>query len=219
MGYTTEFTGAFRISRKDADPALAEFLSSCRDHAGNIPIFADWLEENGFPEAGEVRRAKTCEEVYRLFHGLKKEHHAYLTKFSDTERMQRDPSIAETLGDAERAAVGLPIGPEGAFFVGATGYKGQDEDASVVDASSPPTGQPGLWCDWAPNEDGTAIQWNGAEKFYYYLEWIQYLIDHFLGPWGYLLNGEVNWQGEEESDRGVITITDNLVTWGEVPWW
>ena len=40
--------------------------------------------------------------------------------------------------------------------------------------------QPGLWCQWVPNASGTAIVWDEGEKFYYYIEWIKYLIEHFL---------------------------------------
>jgi hypothetical protein len=54
--------------------------------------------------------------------------------------------------------------------------------------------------------------WNGAEKFYYYVKWLEYLIEHFLAPWGYVLNGTVTWQGEEGEDQGTITLADNDVT-------
>jgi hypothetical protein len=70
---------------------------------------------------------------------------------------------------------------------------------------------PGYYCQWIPTNDGTAIEFDGNEKFYYYEEWIVYLIKTFLAPWGYLLNGQVMWQGEEVGDVGVITIKNNSV--------
>lgn len=70
---------------------------------------------------------------------------------------------------------------------------------------------PGIWCDWVPSEDGTAIVPGEAENFYGYVPWIEYLIEHFLGPWGYVLNGRVHWDGEQTGDSGVIRITDNRV--------
>ena len=70
---------------------------------------------------------------------------------------------------------------------------------------------PGLWCQWRPNESGTTIEWDGGEKFYEYVAWIEYLITHFLGPWGYKLEGEVYWDGEESGDQGLIEIRDNVV--------
>jgi hypothetical protein len=120
-------------------------------------------------------------------------------------------SVAEELPDPIRTAVGLPLGPEAAYFVGGQGYAGQERDASVVDSNNPPKGQPGLWCDWTPSEDCTAIVWDGGEKFYYYGEWLKYLIDHFLGPWGYVVNGEMTWQGEDEEDVGTIYVVNNAV--------
>lgn len=70
---------------------------------------------------------------------------------------------------------------------------------------------PSYYCQWMPNSDGTAIEWNGGEKFYNYVEWIQYLIEHFLAPWGYVLNGTVEWDGEDRGDLGKIEITNNTV--------
>lgn len=71
--------------------------------------------------------------------------------------------------------------------------------------------QPGLWCHWIISEDGTKLKWNEAEKFYYYIEWLKYLINHFFEPWGIKLNGEIEWQGEDPDDFGKIIVTDNIV--------
>lgn len=73
-------------------------------------------------------------------------------------------------------------------------------------------GFPGFWCQWVPNSEGTAIEWDGGEKFYNYVEWIEYLIQHFFEPWGVKLNGEVEWSGEESDDLGLISVKDNVVT-------
>ena len=139
---------------------------------------------------------------------------AYLTKFSETRRIKRDPRIAENLYDPIRAAVGLPVGPDGGYYTGAEGFHGQNTDASIINGNGPPDGQPGLWCQWIPSADGKEIAWDGGEKFYEYEEWIRYLIDYFLRPWGHVLNGDVEWQGENSDDRGVIRITDNGVEFG-----
>lgn len=76
---------------------------------------------------------------------------------------------------------------------------------------SGPKPWPGIWCDWVPSKDGSAIKWNDSEKFYSYIEWIEYLIRHFLAPRGYRLNGTVTWQGESVGDVGQIRITENQV--------
>jgi hypothetical protein len=70
--------------------------------------------------------------------------------------------------------------------------------------------QPGLWCQWQL-DDETTLAWDGGEKFYNYIEWLQYLIVHFFEPWGIKLNGECYWQGEDNSDMGKIEIIDNVI--------
>lgn len=136
---------------------------------------------------------------------------SYLKKFAETRRMKRNPELAARLPDPAREAIGLPIGNEGGYFVGGTGECGQDEDASVADYNSPPSDQPSQWCQWEPSEDGARIEWNGAEKFYRYVEWLQYIIQHFLIPWDCVLNGEVEWEGEDPADVGVIRVSNNRI--------
>ena len=143
---------------------------------------------------------------------LKTEHAAFLRKFSDTRRMRRDAEQAALLPDPIRTISGLPIGTEGANFVGGTGECGQGTDPSILDYNRPPAGQPGLHCDWTPNDDGTAIEWNQAEKFYNYVEWLEYLLDQYLKPWGYQLTGTVCWCGEDRDDLGQIeALGDKIV--------
>lgn len=95
-------------------------------------------------------------------------------------------------------------GPEGQFYVG------DDEYLNVSENSTPPNDQPGLYCQWVT--DGLTLHWDGNEKFYYYVEWLKYLIENFFIPWEVILNGEVTWEGEESSDIGKIVVTDNVVT-------
>lgn len=71
---------------------------------------------------------------------------------------------------------------------------------------------PSHYCQWVPNADGAGLQWDGGEKFYDYTEWLRYIVEQFLKPWGYILNGEVKWQGEQGSDFGMLVVRDNVVT-------
>lgn len=151
---------------------------------------------------------------------LTPEHKAYLEAFAGTRRMKRNAKKTSKMKDPLREKVGLPIGPEGAYFVGATlledgdwqNGSGQARTPDITDYNCAPEGQPGLWCQWVPNEDGTAIIWDEGEKFYSYVSWIKYLIKNFLEPWGYILNGDVEWVGEDPDDRGRIEIKDNEVS-------
>ena len=140
---------------------------------------------------------------------LSPEHEEYLHAFSASRRMGRDADKTVQRDDPVRERAKLGGGPGGGYFVTASGYSGQDRGADVLDRYSPPAGQPGLWCQWEPSEDGLAIVWNDGEKFYSYTEWLEYLIAHFLKPWGYTLNGAVEWAGEERDDRGRILVEDN----------
>lgn len=151
---------------------------------------------------------------FNLDRPLAPEHKAYLEAFAGTRRMGRDVTLVAKLPDPLREAVDLPAGPQGAYYVGSSsdGQFGQGKDESIVDFNHAPSSQPGLWCQWVPSSDGTAIEWDGGEKFYSYVEWLEYLVENFLGKWGYKLNGTVTWEGEDRSDKGKIIVKDNVIT-------
>jgi hypothetical protein len=134
---------------------------------------------------------------FNLNKELSDELDSYLTRFSETRRMARN----------------LPeeYGVEGEFYVDGGGFCGQDHEPSVIDHNTPPSTQPGLWCQWVPTQDKMGIEWDGGEKFYDYTKWLKYIIDNFLEPKGYVLNGQVVWSGEEVTDVGVLEIKDNKV--------
>jgi hypothetical protein len=67
------------------------------------------------------------------------------------------------------------------------------------------------YCQWVPSLDGKFLQWDQNEKFYSYVEWLEYLIKEFFIPKGYKLNGTVTWSGEETGDLGKIIVKDNVV--------
>lgn len=151
--------------------------------------------------------------TFKLNKPLAENHKAYLQQFANMRHMRRDPKIAASISDPIRLAVDLPIGNECEFFVAGAGYAGQEKDPSIIDYNTQASTQPGLWCKWEPNEDGTEIRWNGAEKFYDYVEWLQYLVTNFLTPWGYSITEEsrVKYKGEDENDVGAIFVADNVV--------
>lgn len=140
------------------------------------------------------------------------EHVAYLRKFAETRRMRRNAAFTAQRPDPIRKAVGLPVGVDGGYFVGGGGFAGQERSSDVTEYNGSPQGQPGLWCKWAVSEDGKAIEWDGAEKFYYYADWLDYIIGHFIEPWGYKLTGEVHWQGEDRDDNGTLLVIENKLT-------
>lgn len=152
---------------------------------------------------------------FKLDRPLAPAQRAYLKQFAETRRMKRDPEIAVKLPDPLRLAAKLPIGPEACYYVGPIARDdahrfGQFRDASILEYSTPPIGQPSLWCQWVP-WGPTGIAWSRLEKFYNYDTWLKYLIKHFLQPWGYTLNGSVQWQGEDPDDRGTLVVVNNAV--------
>jgi hypothetical protein len=183
MGYSTDFVGQFDCYRAENNQIRA-FLTAVRDgDMAAVAALVDWLSEHEDPRGERigsmvVKNTLVLPSFWQLF-GLKTEHAAYLKQFSRTRRMRRDPKQLKQLPDPLREAVGLPLGQEGAYFVAGVDNWPRDRDASVLDYNQPPKGQPGLWCKWAPNELGTAIVWNRAEKFYDYVKWLKYLIKHF----------------------------------------
>lgn len=143
---------------------------------------------------------------------LSKAHAEYLRQFSESRRMTRNADLVREMDDPYRFAANLPVGPEGGYFVNDQTDLIRGKDASILNGNHPPEGQPGLWCQWIPNNEGTCIRWDGGEKFYDYVKWLEYIVEHFLKRWGYTLNGKVEWQGEDTEDQGVIRVEDNVVT-------
>lgn len=81
-----------------------------------------------------------------------------------------------------------------------------------------------MWVQWIPTEGGTALEWDGGEKFYSSAEWMEYIIDQFLKPnciakgdlpflqANHVCNGAIKAQGEDMDDRWKLIVTDNVVS-------
>jgi hypothetical protein len=135
----------------------------------------------------------------------------YIQTFSRTRRMARDVKELRRLYNGEYGLNGN-YGKEGEYFCKNDGDHGQTQDASIITYNHEPSTQPSLWCQWTVSDDGARLEWDGGEKFYSYVEWLEYMIANFFRPWGCLLNGEIKWQGEDSEDVGKIIVADNIVT-------
>ncbi len=80
----------------------------------------------------------------------------------------------------------------------------------IEDDNNPPESQPSLWCQWIINNKNELV-WNGAEKFYEYDNWLEYLIENFFQPEGLILSGRCMYIGERGDDWGYICIDNNKV--------
>lgn len=135
----------------------------------------------------------------------------FINNFASIRHMERDTEkIKEVFPDWEEKCYKGDLGTDGAYFIGEKAWSLQREDESIMDYNNPPKGVPGLWCQWVIGSDDE-LRWDGNEKFYMYIDWLQYLIDNFFDPEGYFLNGEMEFQGEDEDDFGTIIVVDNNV--------
>lgn len=219
MGYSTDFSGSFQLSRpttaeeKAYLDKLADTRRMQRDVAKLMKIYKG---KGGLP----LFQTKLTKEQKELVKQLEKSG----VKVTATEIV--DNRTAEEI-----------YGFKGEYFVGADGFRGQDSDDSIIDynaasgevayadykgdwdkreealakLNADKIKQPGLWLQWVLNDSGTELEWNGGEKFYNYIEWLKYLVVHFFEPWGIKLNGEVEWSGEDRSDVGKIVVKDNVI--------
>lgn len=64
---------------------------------------------------------------------------------------------------------------------------------------------------WVLTKDLRHIAWDGNEKFYGYVEWLQYIIDKVLLPNNLFLSGSVAYAGEDAKDNGILTIEADKV--------
>ncbi len=71
---------------------------------------------------------------------------------------------------------------------------------------------PGYWCNWVPNKKGTALRWNGSEKFYHSAAWLQYLITEFLKPAGHRVSGNVTATGQDGAVSTIVATGHDVHT-------
>jgi hypothetical protein len=191
MGYSTDFDGSFKLSR----PATAEEMSYINRIASTRRMQRDvtklmelYKGQHGNPFAKDKTNA---DEVY----GFRGE---YFAKDDGDMGQSNDGSVI----DHNAASGEIPWKD----YDGDWAKREELQNAINADIIK----QPGLWCQWQL-DDETTLSWDGSEKFYNYIEWLQYLIVHFFEPWGIKLNGECFWQGEDNSDMGKIEIIDNVI--------
>lgn len=191
MGYSTDFFGSFKLSR----PATAEEREYVNRIADTRRMQRDvnklmelYKGEHGNPFAKDKTNA---DEVY----GFKGE---YFAKDDGNMGQSSDKSIIDFNSASGEIAWNDYNGD----------WAKRDEMKKAINADK--IKQPGLWCQWRL-DDETTLSWDGSEKFYNYIEWLQYLIVHFFEPWGIKVSGEVTWQGEDSNDMGKIIVTDNVI--------
>ncbi len=146
----------------------------------------------------------------------------YINCFSKTRHVKRDVEAVKSIfPDYEERSWKGVLGDSAEFFLQPCDeviYKKDDrldmagfyKRNGIIDDNKPPLTQPGLWCHWIINSRGELV-WNGAEKFYCYVEWLEYLIVNFFAPEGLMLSGRCFYSGEKMDDWGYIVVDNNHV--------
>lgn len=150
---------------------------------------------------------------FELNKELEPELREYINRFSYVRHMKRDnEKIKEIFPEWKKLCYKGELGIEGEYFVMNSECFGQENTKDILDYNQQPRTQPGLWCQWIiPEDDYATIVWDGGEKFYSYVEWLEYLIENFLKPNGYIVNGTVYFDGEAPQDAGSIIVKDNVI--------
>ena len=113
-----------------------------------------------------------------------------------------------------RFSLDRPLTPEHRVILEEfTDTEHEDEEGRLGLDGKPPT----LYCQWVPTEDSAGLEWDGAEKFYYYGPWLEYLISRFFRPWGYTVNGTVRYAGLTEGVEGTISVQGDQVVVTRTP--
>lgn len=151
-----------------------------------------------------------------------KEFYSYINAFNRTRHMYRDVSlIIENFPDWMERSYKGDLGLDGAYFICEDGKRTPD----VIDYNKSTYGVPNLWCQWRlfsdkekellsgdVEEAEAYLAWDGGEKFYDSLEWLEYLIKHFFSKEGITLTGAALSVGEEFGDSTYICAVDNHTT-------
>lgn len=133
-------------------------------------------------------------------------HLTYLQEFNEYPRLKLNTEIWEGASDPLREAVGLPLGTDGVYYTG-------DRSALRIPADqlwSWPLaeGVPDRLCYWSIDADRVSCEESGGRNRF--VSWLEFLIKHFFGPWGYKLNGKVTYT-EDDDYSGSLHIRDNVV--------
>lgn len=148
---------------------------------------------------------------FRIEPDLSVSHATYLQHFMQSRRVTWLESVVENEDDPVRKEVGLPIGPEGAYYVGRASQDTMWEEVpGLEDIDRPPQDQPSLWCPWTLQQDTDTLVCPHTMSTCF-TDWLAYLIKHFLHPWGYTVNGSAMWAGEDVDDMGVLKAIDSTL--------
>lgn len=204
MGYTTDFMGSLKLDKNltaEQMEYINKFSETRRVKRDTSKLMEMFKGKFGHP----TPKGDKAEDIY----GNEGEY--FVGGKDDYMGANKDASILDYNLPPNQVRVSW----------GTSGYEKiqKENDRRITEGVC----QPGLWCQWVieqeTDENGEEIQklvWDENEKFYNYVEWLKYLINHFFERWGVKLNGKIKWSGEEPSDVGIIIVKNNEVTTKEL---
>lgn len=144
----------------------------------------------------------------------------YLERFYNTRHVKRNiEKTKQMYPNWKEFCFRNRIGEDGEYFANGENFLEKDDD--IISYRVPPGIQPSILCPWRIDEFHKSIIWDGKENLIpieEHAQWLQYLIENFLSPCGYIVNGSVTYktrifysEREEAVRVGKITITDNVI--------
>lgn len=105
------------------------------------------------------------------------------------------------------------IASDAAVLRAATNLKRTEETRAFFEAvaASPEPDLPYYGGLLEISEDGKLILPEQDESRHGFRLWLKLVIEHHLASRGYVLDGEVTWEGEDRDDSGTIYVKDNQV--------
>jgi hypothetical protein len=102
---------------------------------------------------------------------------------------------------------------DAAVLRGATNLEDTDETRALFAAiaASPEPDLPHHAGLLEISEDRECILPEQDESRHGFRLWLKLVVEYYLAPRGYVLNGEVTWEGEDRDDSGTIFVKDNQI--------
>ena len=134
----------------------------------------------------------------------------YIDKYSYTRHMSYDTSLIKEKIPFWRAfTLNGDLGKNGALIADKQRLLDDFHGEFVKDYNDNGV-CPGLWSHWVIEDN--QLVWDEGEKFYNYIEWLEFYITHFFEPYDLVLNGVAYFYGEERGDCGYIIIDENHIS-------
>ena len=156
---------------------------------------------------------------------------AYLEHFLQMKRYIWDEAFIQGFPDPLREAVSLPVGLQGMYFTGCNDqtfdalqpgiirdyfdpfkvpYEPEEVQQEVKARYPLVLALPRGHAPWGPTADDMGMSGDRVDNWREPVAWLQFLLDHFLLPWGYELKGEVVYK-TFEGEEGRFVVRDNRV--------